>query len=500
MFHARHLLLAPAILAGLLAGQLPAWALPYDPQAVLGTTAGGGELRVQDFLAWTNLDGVVLNFDADLRGADFTGKTLRGAILGSADCGGARFDGVDLSSTVVTLAKFHRASLAGATLRRADAWVFENQEVDLEGVVWVGDAPNLDLDRDLSSIMPPPNLYGPLAMPESSDLDLPPSSAGAGAQAWALEPQEPFPAPRAAPLGPDRPAAPDGQNRSAAAATAAPPDLPLARPRKRGRALDAAAQGKPGPAHGTPARPASRPGAGLPDVPGLPGADSKTVWWQAFTALKAFEAQRGHLRVGPEICIGNLVLGAWMCSQKSRLGRLAPDQVRALDSIPGWRAWLDQPAAEPPPLRPAPAGPYPAGEGEVVLGTFQDGRWLTVRDFGSTQNLDQFSFAPNAQLQGVDFTGKTLAGADLGNADCTRARLGGVDLRRTRLAGATLAGADFTGATLRPQDALDLTTRGIDVRGARFLEEAEAAAGEPEAEPQAKKARLPQEKVVIEVD
>jgi hypothetical protein len=224
----------------------------------------------------------------------------------------------------------------------------------------------------------------------------------------------------------------------------------------------------------------------------VPAGGSKVIWWQGFHALKSFAETNGHLRVDDEFWVGDdLHLASWMKSLRSKLTRLGQDQALALGTIPGLRDWLEQPDAPAPaagaggpgggvpPVAAAPGsapaqapapGSVPALGPDTMLGLLPGRNWLRARDLAGRRDLDGLVALPKANLKNVDFTGKTLAKANLGNADCSGARFCGVDLRETNLASATLTGADFQGAILQPAAALELLGRNVDLRGARFLE------------------------------
>lgn len=110
------------------------------------------------------------------------------------------------------------------------------------------------------------------------------------------------------------------------------------------------------------------------------------------------------------------------------------------------------------------ADPAPAPAQEPPLGLLASGKPILTRSgLVSLRQLDQAVFLPKANLRDVDFSDKSLGGADLGAADCSGARFTGVDLTTTVLKGAALAGADFTGARVRAEDVPWLEAQGADL-------------------------------------
>jgi len=115
-------------------------------------------------------------------------------------------------------------------------------------------------------------------------------------------------------------------------------------------------------------------------------------------------------------------------------------------------------------------------DGNRVLGYLPGNRWLLVKDFAKERDLDGLRLMPRASLRGFDFSGKTLVGARLGDADCSGAKFLEVDLRHTDFGTAVLLGARFQGAILLLQDAQDLAQRGGDLSRARLVFDGQAGA------------------------
>ena len=106
----------------------------------------------------------------------------------------------------------------------------------------------------------------------------------------------------------------------------------------------------------------------------------------------------------------------------------------------------------------------------AVVGVTPGHKWLQLKDFLVAANLDQVTFVPKCDLREADFSGKTLARADLRGTDCRGANFSGVDLRRTLLVGAALRFATFTGAVIQHSDAGLLALTGADLSGAIIVD------------------------------
>jgi len=79
--------------------------------------------------------------------------------------------------------------------------------------------------------------------------------------------------------------------------------------------------------------------AALQAVPGWRWNDLDERWQQYFKALQAFADQHGHAAVpGQHTTHEGLKLGSWVSDQRRRQakGKMTPERVAALDSVPGW--------------------------------------------------------------------------------------------------------------------------------------------------------------------
>ncbi|WP_280471737.1 helicase associated domain-containing protein [Nocardia cyriacigeorgica] len=76
----------------------------------------------------------------------------------------------------------------------------------------------------------------------------------------------------------------------------------------------------------------------LTALPGWTWNPLADQWEDGFAALASFVEQHGHARVPREFLVGNLRLGQWVLTQRSRYakGRMPDKQVKRLEDLTGW--------------------------------------------------------------------------------------------------------------------------------------------------------------------
>lgn len=115
----------------------------------------------------------------------------------------------------------------------------------------------------------------------------------------------------------------------------------------------------------------------------------------------------------------------------------------------------------------APGVDIQIGEGaQVQVGSAAKSRSHVANDNDADDELEM----ANQSLQGVDWSRRQLAGANLTNADLSGANLAGANLSRANLVNTNFAGADLSGASLSGANIVNARFKGAVLTNAVWVD------------------------------